>query len=544
MISDIKHNLLESQNDHFFNNRNMYVSYIASNITKKDFEHEYQKTNFANNVINGFEKAYMDDEIFTATEQRDMSNICMCSELNELFNLKQKHKIYIFINGKRYSHMTSTICKINYCYDMSQCPGAYETAKYVLDNAKNGKDSLGVTLRNEHLIAILGDTSKHGSLDDILTTFVLNGYEINEETLFMILCHVNVQLVPTIIKIITIIISFDKKFVTDESIQFLISSLSYHACENCINTHIRDINYIYNDYVFDILNHMIDSGIPITFDMLRYARTNFKLVDRRWRGSDQSMINNIDKYNKSMIKLVSIGEKIIENKFDVPNNDTLKHACMSNLPEYLEFCLKHTNCDCTTEHLKLACKAKSLRMIYMLLDMKIEPNEDCVLTLINQYTHENKLLNQRIFKCVECLTTNGVLLTQKILELCIKHGMPFPKGTYYEISLDDSAYKLFHDVNITKITIKNYPLTTKKEILKLREECKKDNFVKIINSIDKLDHFCYDNLLLNESDVAVEIVDNAIKNNKYKPNLDSLLRIQDIRLRKKRYMKYIDIVNS
>lgn len=539
MISSIKKNLLESQNDYYFNNRELYNSYIASHFTMKDFNHKYQKINFTNNIVNGLEKAYMEDQIFTYDEQYNIINTFLRSEL---FSLQQKHKLYVLINGKRYSHMTLMTQKIDYHYKIP-C-GTYETVKFVLDNTKNNKDSLGVTLQNAHLLMILNDEANHDSLNEILSIFLLNGYEINDRTLFMILCHCDAKLVSIIKQIITMVLSFDKKYITCESIMLLFSSLSYHVNDNCIHTRKRPGNYLYIDYIFDILHHIIDSGVSVTFDMLRYAKTNFTFVESRWDKGNDIFFKNIDTYNKKISQIVTIGEKIIKNNFDTPDDNALRHACMSNCPEYLEFCLKHAKCDCTTEHLKLACKTTSTRLIRMLLDAKIEPDEECVTLLIKQHVTDRTLKNDRISTCVGYLTSNGVPLTQTILESCIKYGMEFPKGTYHDIALDDSAYELFHNVNITKINNKKYPLTINKETLKLREECKKSNLSKILNSLDKLDRYCYDNILLNESDIAVEIIDNAIKNKKYKPNIDSILRIQDIRLRKKRYVKYIDLVNS
>jgi len=540
---NIKHNLIESQNDYFFNNCEPCLVFIRENLKENEFQHEYQKTNLAANFVGGLEKMCVN---CCDIDINMLIIICAIIKngtyINKIFSTKQKQQMASILIAT----INNTYCGYTTYYIDDSNNNSSIIINDIIRCANDDKSiKLNVVPHDNDLVTIIKSIIPN-KLMNIIDIMISNGYKISENTLFIILYHVtiNKELLLPLKEIITLIYALNNNYITRESIILLFSKLS---CDTCIlNNYVprikNDMEHI--TVHLSLIQTIIDLNVPITFDMMKYIRINsFMHINAKKRYGNE-IIKYISIYNNHIKQIVNIGQSIIDHGYDKPNEDTLMHACGSNCIEYMMLCLNNNDkLECNIKHLKKGCKIASIDTIKTIMNMRIEPNYECIKILISQHKHEDCELNKKILNCVEYIVSNGFKITHNILKLCVIYEMPFPKSSD-NFAYDDSVYEFFHEINIKRISLKKYPLNIQKSVLKLRENCARLVMDKIMESHDKLDHYCYDNLLQHDSKFAVELVDDAIKNDKYAPNINSLLRITNVVHRKNQHKKYIDLVNS
>jgi len=306
---------------------------------------------------------------------------------------------------------------------------------------------------------------------------------------------------------------------------------------------------------YDILVFFLEFGVDPNkthYDLLAKNKMEFCYFKALFKYSDSiySCFNNIYDKNKMCYPLDLANEEhlffledsyynfavdqIFIKKNFIPTYKTLEYACETNNKLLVCICLEFNICP-EMECLYFACKNANPDIIEKLIEMKIVPDEKSILLAMN-----HSYIN---IECIIFLLENGGVITLNILENFITNEQLFSSIECLEKYLPN--HKLIYDVChiYNKQDIPQFIITDINEkLLFLREFVKNHELSDIKNFIQRhnlsLDSYCYDNMLLNElDDVYLFAIESIAQNdeNKYKPTIQSILRINNLSHRFKIY---------
>jgi hypothetical protein len=389
---------------------------------------------------------------------------------------------------------------------------------------------------------------------------MIKSNKINNLSILLEKSSINKQLNKQLIKLF---FEINKTYIpTNDDFKYFLTS-SFTDIDYYMNLMIKN-NFIPNnetlnilslnnhsEFIYEFLKKILDFPLNLTDDIIKKLNHNHKILqlflEKGYTPNEKIYEFIIQNYYSQPHENIIYFNEIYDIYQIKPTINTLKHACLKLNKELFDFCLKNNvipNIECMYNVCINIYNNKSSHtynilpghFIEKMVDMKIIIDEKCMLLALN---HNNHCL-------IPKLLTYGAPITKSIIEEMFKYNYNHININFndYGIMYDDYIYNLCHKYNICNqyydkfISNKNIDI----HLLELRKLC--HDYYADIDKINKhmeltntsIDKYCYDNLLYILSQLShcsknypsiLKYIDSSIKENKYKPDIISILRIKN-----------------
>ena len=210
-----------------------------------------------------------------------------------------------------------------------------------------------------------------------------------------------------------------------------------------------------------------------------------------------------------------------------------EHACLMGDELFFDVILEISK-KISNKCLLNACKSRSSNIMTKLFNMKAQPTKECISML--SYIDTESYYSTKNVEICELLINNGLPITLETIDLLLEIGYTVPNLKSYDIPYDINIYKICHKhKEMSSDYIDNLEVSVNNDLrksLRIIDEIDDTVCNNIINKIKSgeiiPDYMMYDDIVEYKHTTLIEYFEK----NLFKPNFETLLRIEDFRYRR------------